>query len=58
MFSLKRKKEKIDKTINEKIPQFKEHFKKVGIEFKDVKKIYQMGEVKIEALAGVNFEIN
>ena len=27
------------------------------IEFKDVKKIYQMGEVKIEALAGVNFEI-
>ncbi|MBR5289857.1 MAG: ABC transporter ATP-binding protein [Erysipelotrichaceae bacterium] len=28
------------------------------IEFKDVKKIYQMGEVKIEALAGVNFEIN
>lgn len=31
------KKEKIDKTINEKIPQFKEHFKKVGIEFKDVK---------------------
>ena len=28
------------------------------IEFKDVKKIDQMGEVKIEALAGVNFEIN
>lgn len=28
------------------------------IEFKDVKKVYTMGEVKIEALAGVNFEIN
>ena len=28
------------------------------IEFKDVKKIYQMGEVSIEALAGVTFEIN
>ena len=28
------------------------------IEFKNVKKIYQMGEVKIEALAGVDFEIN
>lgn len=28
------------------------------IEFEDVKKIYQMGEVQIEALAGVNFKIN
>lgn len=28
------------------------------IEFKDVKKIYQMGEVKIEALSGVDFTIN
>lgn len=28
------------------------------IEFRDVKKIYQMGEVKIEALSGVDFEIN
>ena len=27
------------------------------IEFKDVKKIYQVGEVKTEALAGINFEI-
>ncbi len=27
------------------------------IEFRDVKKIYQMGEVSIEALAGVNFTI-
>ena len=27
------------------------------IEFKDVKKIYRMGEVDINALAGVNFEI-
>ena len=27
------------------------------IEFKDVKKIYQMGEVEISALGGVNFEI-
>lgn len=28
------------------------------IEFKDVKKIYQMGEVKIEALSGVNFTVD
>lgn len=28
------------------------------IEFKDVKKVYQMGEVEIEALSGVNFSIN
>lgn len=28
------------------------------IEFKNVRKIYQMGEVEIEALAGVNFVIN
>ena len=28
------------------------------IEFKDVKKIYKMGEVEIEALSGVNFSIN
>lgn len=28
------------------------------IEFKDVKKIYQMGEVKIEALSGVNFSVD
>lgn len=28
------------------------------IEFKDVKKIYQMGEVKIEALSGVDFSID
>lgn len=28
------------------------------IEFKDVKKIYKMGEVEIEALAGVNFSID
>lgn len=28
------------------------------IEFKDVKKIYKMGEVEIAALNGVNFEIN
>lgn len=28
------------------------------IEFKDVKKIYKMGEVKIEALSGVDFDIN
>ena len=27
------------------------------IEFKDVKKIYKMGEVEIEALSGVNFSI-
>lgn len=27
------------------------------IEFRDVKKIYQMGEVSIEALAGINFTI-
>ncbi|MGL4337438.1 MAG: ABC transporter ATP-binding protein [Turicibacter sp.] len=27
------------------------------IEFKEVKKVYQMGEVKIEALSGVDFEI-
>lgn len=27
------------------------------IEFKNVKKIYQMGEIQIEALAGVDFEI-
>ena len=35
--SFEKANKKIDKTINEKIPQFKEHFKKVGIEFKDVK---------------------
>ena len=28
------------------------------IEFQDVKKVYQMGEVSIEALAGVNFTID
>ena len=28
------------------------------IEFKDVKKIYKMGEVEIEALSGVDFQIN
>ncbi|MDY2737819.1 MAG: ABC transporter ATP-binding protein [Intestinibacter sp.] len=28
------------------------------IEFKDVKKVYQMGEVKIEALSGVNFSVD
>ncbi|MGB4613536.1 MAG: ABC transporter ATP-binding protein [Erysipelotrichaceae bacterium] len=28
------------------------------IQFKDVKKVYTLGEVKIEALSGVNFEIN
>lgn len=28
------------------------------IEFQDVKKIYKMGEVEIEALAGVDFQIN
>ena len=28
------------------------------IEFKDVKKIYQMGEEKIEALSGVNFTVD
>ena len=28
------------------------------IEFKNVKKIYKMGEVEIEALAGVDFTIN
>ncbi|NLN14705.1 MAG: ABC transporter ATP-binding protein [Tissierellia bacterium] len=28
------------------------------IEFKDVKKVYQMGEVEIEALRGVNFNIH
>ncbi|MGZ9583888.1 ABC transporter ATP-binding protein [Paenibacillus marinisediminis] len=28
------------------------------IEFKDVTKVYQMGEVKIEALSGVNFTID
>lgn len=28
------------------------------IEFKDVKKVYKMGEVKIEALSGVDFSIN
>ncbi len=28
------------------------------IEFKNVKKVYQMGEVEIEALSGVNFSIN
>ncbi len=28
------------------------------IQFKDVKKIYKMGETEIEALAGVNFTIN
>ena len=28
------------------------------IEFRDVKKIYKMGEVSIEALAGVNFSID
>ena len=28
------------------------------IEFKDVKKVYKMGEVEIEALSGVNFSIN
>lgn len=28
------------------------------IQFKDVKKIYKMGEVEIEALSGVNFSIN
>ena len=27
------------------------------IEFKDVKKIYKMGEVEIPALAGVDFQI-
>lgn len=31
------KKEKIERTINEKIPFFTEHFKKIGIEFKDIK---------------------
>ena len=47
------KKEKIDKTINEKIPQFKEHFKKVGIEFKDVKCI-TLDTSKEEAQEWVN----
>ena len=28
------------------------------IEFKDVKKVYKMGEVEIEALSGVNFAVN
>lgn len=28
------------------------------IQFKDVKKVYTLGEVKIEALSGVNFDIN
>lgn len=28
------------------------------IEFKDVKKVYQMGEIKIEALSGVNFSVD
>ena len=28
------------------------------IEFRDVKKVYQMGEVKIEALSGVNFSVD
>lgn len=28
------------------------------IEFKDVKKVYKMGEVEIEALSGVDFSIN
>ena len=28
------------------------------IEFKDVKKVYKMGEVEIEALSGVNFSVN
>ena len=28
------------------------------IQFKDVKKIYKMGEVEIEALSGVDFSIN
>ena len=28
------------------------------IEFQDVKKVYQMGEVSIEALAGVDFAID
>ena len=27
------------------------------VEFKDVKKVYHMGEVDIEALRGVSFEI-
>ena len=28
------------------------------IEFKNVKKIYKMGEVNIEALSGVNFSVD
>ena len=28
------------------------------IEFKNVKKIYRMGEVEIEALAGIDFSID
>ncbi|MFQ9957297.1 MAG: ATP-binding cassette domain-containing protein, partial [Turicibacter sp.] len=28
------------------------------ITFKDVKKVYKMGEVEIEALSGVNFSID
>ena len=28
------------------------------IEFKDVKKIYKMGEVDIEALSGVDFSVD
>ncbi len=28
------------------------------IEFRDVKKIYKMGEVNIEALSGVDFAVN
>ena len=28
------------------------------IEFRDVKKIYKMGEVNIEALSGVDFTVN
>lgn len=27
------------------------------VEFKDVKKVYKIGEVEIEALRGVNFQI-